>query len=104
MEKEKVRKLAEEYAKLVIQNMIVNKIILYGSYARGDYRASSDINVAVVISKENVWKDILSQMARLVKLTREISIDIDPVLLIEEEDRSGFLESISSYGEVVYSR
>ena len=34
MDKEKVRRLVEEYAKLVISNMIVNKIILYGSYAR----------------------------------------------------------------------
>lgn len=104
MDKDKARKLVEEYAKLVIANMVVNKIILYGSYARGDYRANSDIDVAVVVSKKNVSKDIISQMGQLVKLTRNISFDIEPILLIEEEDRSGFLESISSYGEVVYSR
>ena len=38
MDKEKVRRLVEEYAKLVVSNMVVNKIILYGSYARGDFR------------------------------------------------------------------
>lgn len=103
MDKDKVRKLVEEYAKFVIENMVVNKIILYGSYARGDYRANSDIDVAVVVSKNNVSKDIISQKGQLVKLTRNISFDIEPILLIEE-DRSGFLESISSYGEVVYSR
>lgn len=81
MDREEVRKIVEEYAKLVVQTMVVNKIILYGSYARGDYRINSDIDVAVVISKNN----------------------IEPVLLIEEEDRSGFLDSISKYGEVVYS-
>ena len=103
MDKNQVRKLVDEYAKLVIANMIVNKIILYGSYARGDYRTNSDIDVAVVVSKDNVAKDIISQMGQLVKLTRNISFDIEPILLIEE-DKSGFLESISSYGEVVYSR
>ena len=82
MDKEKVRQLVEEYAKLVISKMKVNKIILYGSYARGDYRDNSE----------------------LVRLTRNISFDIEPILLIEEEDKSGFLENISQYGEVVYAK
>lgn len=104
MDKEKARKLVEEYAKLVIEKMQVNKIILYGSYARGDYRANSDIDVAVVVSKENVSKDIIKQMGQLVRLTRNISFDIEPILLIEEDDKSGFLENISQYGEVVYAK
>ena len=67
MDKEKVRKLVEEYAKLVISKMKVNKIILYGSYARGDYRANSDIDVAVVVSKNDVSKEEKSAS----KLTEE---------------------------------
>ena len=43
-------------------------------------------------------------MGQLVRLTRNISFDIEPILLIEEDDKSGFLESISKYGEVVYSK
>ncbi len=104
MDKEQARKLVEEYAKVVVSNMIVNKIILYGSYARGDYRKNSDIDVAVVVSKKDVQKNILKQMGQLVRLTRDISFDIEPILLIEDDDRSGFLESISKYGEVVYSK
>lgn len=42
-------------------------------------------------------------MAKLFKLRRNISTDIEPVLLIDGEDASGFLDSISEYGEVVYS-
>ena len=34
MDKRTVRKIVEEYANLVVKNMIVNKIVLYGSYAR----------------------------------------------------------------------
>lgn len=104
MDKRKARKLVEEYAKIVVKNMIVNKIILYGSYARGDYRKDSDIDVAVVVPRSSISKDILEDMAKLFKLRREISTDIEPVLLIDEDDASGFLESISKYGEVVYSR
>lgn len=104
MDKEKVRRLVEEYAKLVVSNMVVNKIILYGSYARGDFRKDSDIDVAVVVPRSSISDDILKDMAKLFKLRRAISNDIEPVLLIDEDDPSGFLESISQYGEVVYSR
>lgn len=104
MDKSKVRKLVEEYANIVIKNMIVNKIILYGSYARGDYGKDSDIDIAVVVPRSSISNDILEDMAKLFKLRRSVSTDIEPVLLIDEEDSSGFLESISEYGEVVYSK
>lgn len=104
MDRETVRKLVEKYANLVVNNMVVNKIILYGSYARGDYRKDSDIDVAVVVPRSTVSKNILDDMSKLFKLRRDISTDIEPVLLIDEEDASGFLESISKYGEVVYSK
>lgn len=43
-------------------------------------------------------------MSKLFKLRRNISTDIEPVLLIDEEDKSGFLDEVLSYGEVIYSR
>ena len=104
MDKAKTRKLVEQYAKAVIANMVVNKIILYGSYARGDYRKDSDIDVAVVVPRSSLSKDILKDMAKLYKLTVGVSTDIEPVLIVDEEDPSGFLDSISEYGEVVYSK
>ena len=104
MDKAKARKLVEEYAKLVIANMVVNKIILYGSYARGDYKKDSDIDVAVVVPRSSISKDILNDMAKLYKLTVGISTDIEPVLIVDEEDPSGFLDNISKYGDVVYSK
>lgn len=104
MDKETVRKLVQKYAKIVVENMVVNKIILYGSYARGDYKKDSDIDVAVIVPRSSISKNILDDMAKLFKLRRNISTDIEPVLLIDEEDASGFLESISKYGEIVYSR
>ena len=104
MDKKKVRQLVEEYANIIVKNMIVNKIILYGSYARGDYRKDSDIDVAVVVPRESVSKNILADMAKLCKLSADVSKDIEPILLIDGEDVSGFLESISQYGEIVYSK
>ena len=95
MDKAKARKLVEQYANIVINNMVVNKIILYGSYARGDYRKDSDIDVAVIVPKESVSKNIIDDMAKLFKLRRNISTDIEPVLLIDEEDATAILIFIS---------
>ena len=36
MDKREVIKLVKQYVDIVVKHMIVNKIILYGSYARGD--------------------------------------------------------------------
>jgi len=104
MDKKTFRKIVKDYANLVVKNMIVNKIVLYGSYARGDNRKDRDIDVAVIVPRENVSKNILEDMAKLFKLTRDISADLEPILLSDEEERSGFLESILEYGEVVYSK
>lgn len=104
MDKREAIKLVKQYADIVVKNMIVNKVILYGSYARGDYRKDSDIDVAVIVPRSSISKDILEDMAKLFKLRRNVSTDIEPVLLIDEEDSSGFLDSISEYGEVVYAR
>ena len=67
MDKRQVRKLVEEYAKIVISNMVVNKIILYGSYARGDYRKDSDIDVAVIVPRTSISKNILEDVVIRVK-------------------------------------
>lgn len=104
MDKREAIRLAKEYANIVIKNMIVNKVILYGSYARGNYRENSDIDIAVVVPRSSISKDILEDMAKLFKLSHSVSTDIEPILLIDEEDSSGFLDSISEYGEVVYAR
>lgn len=93
---EKVKK----YADVVRKDMPVKMIILYGSYARGSENVSSDIDVAVVV--DNIENDYLEQSARLFHLVRGIDTRIEPVLLSNNEDRSGFLNSILKYGEIIY--
>ena len=105
MDRRKAIELVKEYSKVVIDNMKdVNKIVLFGSYARGDYTKDSDIDVAVIVPANSVTTNMLDDMVKLCKLRRNISIDIEPVLLIEGNDPSGFLESIMEYGEVVYTK
>jgi hypothetical protein len=54
----------------------------------------------VVVDK--IEGDYLEQSARLFHLVRGIDTRIEPVLLIGDEDRSGFLNSILKYGKIIY--
>ena len=101
MDKATAIRCVKQYADLVRQNFNVTKIILYGSYSRDAARKDSDIDVAVVL--DSVDEDFLTCEARLFRLRREIDVRIEPVLLEESDDRSGFLEEILKTGEIIYS-
>jgi uncharacterized protein len=101
MDKEPVIIRVKQFADVVRQNYQVKKIILYGSYARGSAGKHSDIDVAVVLN--NNKEDILTSEAKLFKLRRDIDARIEPVLLDEQNDKSGFLEEITRTGEIIYS-
>ena len=101
MDKATAIRCVKQYADLVRQNCEVRKIILYGSYSRDAARKDSDIDVAVVL--DSVDEDFLTCEARLFRLRREIDVRIEPVLLEESNDKSGFLEEILKTGEIIYS-
>lgn len=48
-------------------------------------------------------EDFFMCEARLFRLRREINARIEPVLLEESNDKSGFLEEILKTGEIIYS-
>lgn len=101
MDKATAIRCVKVYADLVRQNFDVRKIILYGSHSRDAARKDSDIDVAVVLG--SLDEDFLTCEARLFRLRREIDVRIEPVLLEESNDKSGFLEEILKTGEIIYS-
>ncbi len=58
-------------------------VILYGSYARGDYNADSDIDLAVVLQTERVerWREIERVAPVTVELSEKYDCLIAPVVL-----------------------
>ena len=102
MDKSEVIEKLKKYAELVVNFIAPEKIVLYGSYARGDQREYSDIDVAIIVSEINC--DILEIETQLFKLRRDIDFLIEPQLFDEKHDPSGFLEHILKYGEVIYDR
>ena len=101
MDQEPVISRVKQFAEVVRQNFQVKKIILYGSYAKGSASKHSDIDVAVVLDSNE--EDLLTSEAKLYKLRRDIDVRIEPVLLDDKNDKSGFLEEITKTGEIIYS-
>ncbi len=100
MDKGTALELARRFSGLVREDMPVKKVVLYGSHATGTARKDSDIDIAVVVDKLD--GDFLAWHARLFKLRRAIDLRIEPVLVEENLDKSGFLAEILATGHVVY--
>ncbi len=102
MDKREVLDKVQRFSKIVVEKYQPEKIILFGSYARGNYTEDSDIDVAVIV--DSIDGDFLDSQAELFKLRRNIDVSIEPVLLKNGIDNSGFLETILNYGEVIYQK
>ena len=101
LDKESAREIAFQYAAEVRRVLNPDAVILFGSYANGTPHAMSDIDIAVIM---NLFQgDWLETSALLSSLKRRISIDIEPHLLDETRDASGFVEHVLRTGEVLYS-
>ena len=74
-------------------------IILYGSHAKGTATKDSDIDIAVIV--DAIDTDYLSAVSKLWSLTRSVNDEIEPVLMIDGEDNSGFLHTVQSTGIAV---
>ena len=102
MDKKTALNIARKYADEVRKEMSPDKILLYGSYAKGNQREESDIDIAVII--DNFTGDWLRLSSKLVGLTWKVSTYIEPVLLDSKDDRSGFAEEVLRTGELIYEQ
>ena len=87
------------YKLLVSKYFDVDQVVLYGSYARGNEREDSDIDVAIIVN--SIDQDFFSYAPLLWKLRRDIDDRIEPVLIEKNKDESGFLKEIMRTGLVI---
>jgi len=102
MDKTAAIESVRKYAERVRRDFNVNKVILFGSHAKGTAREDSDIDVAVVF--ESIDGDYLDVITRLTRIRRDVEHRIEPVVLEELNDQSGFLKEITKSGVIIYSK
>ena len=101
LDKKAVRKIVVDYSSEVRKMFNPTRIILFGSYVNGTPNELSDIDVAVLVKDfEGDWDNTLTKLYGL-KWADEFT-DIEPHLLDENHDPSGFVEHVIKTGEVVY--
>jgi uncharacterized protein len=96
MDKEEAIDKVKEY-KLLLKNYFpLEKVYLFGSYAKDTNTADSDIDVAIVVS--HIDGDYFSIHPLLWKLRRQIDDRIEPILIERDNDSGDFLSEIQKYG------
>jgi len=99
------RRSIEEAARILADATAPAKVILFGSYARGEAGADSDVDFLVI---EGEVSDRRREMVRLRRLVRRLRIPVDVVVVSEQEMEDwGGLPGTALYwalreGEVVY--
>ena len=74
--------IVEKYVSLIPKDLGVKKSFLFGSYAKGNEREESDIDIAIVL--ENMTDFYASQLL-LMRLRRKIDLRIEPHPISESE-------------------
>lgn len=75
MDKNDAVNIATRYANAVKNKYDILKIILFGSYARGNFNEDSDIDIAVVIKD---YDNLIDTQVDLMRIRRKIDSRIEP--------------------------
>jgi len=87
------------YKNRLSQHMSFDKMILFGSYARGNQRQDSDVDVAIIV--DEIDGDFFSTRPLLWRIRREVDDRIEPVLLETKHDESGFVTEVVKNGILI---
>ena len=98
MDKTEALIIAQKYAEVVKDVFDFQKIILFGSYIKGNPNEDSDIDIAIVFSD---YTNLLDRQVELMKLTRNVDSRIEPHPFREKEFEisNPFVNEIITYGK-----
>ncbi|SEH05218.1 nucleotidyltransferase domain-containing protein [Candidatus Venteria ishoeyi] len=96
MDKNEAIKKVRAYSKLLSSHFKLEKVYLFGSYAKNTYHKDSDIDVAIVV--DEIEGDYFAINPLLWKLRREIDDRIEPILIERNFDEANFLEELERNG------
>lgn len=71
-----LQKLAQIYRSVYGENLV--QVILYGSYARGDYNADSDVDIVAIVHGDR--KTLQQQLKKVWDSSCELELEYDTIL------------------------
>ncbi|MBI4793510.1 MAG: nucleotidyltransferase domain-containing protein [Deltaproteobacteria bacterium] len=89
----------KRYKKLLSNHLKFKEMILFGSYAKGTAHEDSDLDVAIVV--DELKGDFFSTRPLLWKIRRQIDDRIEPIIIEQNHDDSGFLSEIMKNGIII---
>jgi predicted nucleotidyltransferase len=75
MDKNEALKIAKRYVELISAKYQIESAILFGSFAKGNYHADSDIDIAIVFKSVD---DIIDLQIQLMQLRTDDDLLIEP--------------------------
>ena len=102
----KSNKIVKRFINLIIKKFNLKKIIIFGSFARGDYHKGSDLDLVIVGEFKERFIDRIGKIIEL----NESDLEIDAMVYTEEEfqkmikERRPFIEQALEEGIVVYEK
>ncbi len=93
--KDEIRSIINELVEKVspIFGDRLKKVILYGSYARGDYDAESDVDVMFLVDKQE--EELRQDVKKVIKLETEIGLQYDVFIAPLLQSYEKFLKYLS---------
>ena len=102
----KTNKIVKRFINLIVKKFNLKKIIIFGSFARGDYHKGSDLDLVIVGEFKERFIDRIGKIIEL----NESDLEIDVMVYTEEEfqkmikERRPFIEQALEEGIVVYEK
>jgi predicted nucleotidyltransferase len=102
---EEIYKKIDVYRDAVAEKLNPEKIILFGSFARGDYNECSDIDILVI----RHWKEDFLERIKVLLDLNENGLPLEPIGYTNEEFNSmrtegnTFIADVILNGRVIYS-
>lgn len=102
-DKQAVREIGGYISLLKKNNVKIQQVILFGSFAKNKEHEDSDIDLAIISNDFN--KDQIHEMMFLKKLSVRVSDRIEPIPLTKEDMKLRYhslIGEIKKYGKIIY--
>jgi predicted nucleotidyltransferase len=101
MDKKYAINISKKFSNEIKNFFPIEKIILFGSFAKGTNHTWSDIDIAVVVKSFEF--DFFEAYRQLGNVSLKLDTRIEPIIIDKTKDFSGFLKTISKEGIIIYS-